>query len=156
MATEKNRKTRNDISKKRPRADSQRNRKAVALAVAKNPNATMSEIAKNTGLSKSTVQTKLNELGNIKDEAILGICDKDLEIVNLAQGIILDKLKDKKTISKMKASEVSQVAEASAKRYSLFRGSATDTSGGLNNPMETMSDADLLLLIKKGSSNETT
>lgn len=141
--------------KKRPRADSQRNKKAVALAVAKNPNATMSEIAKNTGLSKSTVQTKLNELGNIKDESILNICDQDLKIVKLAQWIILDKLQDKQTIAKMKASEVSQVAEASAKRYSLFKWSATDASWWLNNPMETMSDADLLLLIKKGSSNET-
>ena len=80
MATKRTR-----TEKKRPRADSQRNKKAVALAVAKNPNATMSEIAKNTGLSKSTVQTKLNELGNIKDESILNICDQDLKIVKLAQ-----------------------------------------------------------------------
>ena len=116
----------------------------------------MSEIAKNTGLSKSTVQTKLNELGNIKDESILNICDQDLKIVKLAQWIILNKLQDKQTVAKMKASEISSVAEASAKRYSLFRWSATDTSWWLNNPMETMSDADLLLLIKKGSSNETT
>lgn len=151
MATKRTR-----TQKKRPRADSQRNKKAVALAVAKNPNATMSEIAKNTGLSKSTVQTKLNELGNIKDESILNICDQDLKIVKLAQWIILDKLQDKQTIAKMRASEVSQVAEASAKRYSLFKWSATDASWWLNNPMETMSDADLLLLIKKGSSNETT
>lgn len=151
MATKRTR-----TQKKRPRADSQRNKKAVALAVAKNPNATMSEIAKNTGLSKSTVQTKLNELGNIKDESILNICDQDLKIVKLAQWIILDKLQDKQTIAKMKASEVSQVAEASAKRYSLFKWSATDASWWLNNPMETMSDADLLLLIKKGSSNKTT
>ena len=142
--------------KKRPRADSQRNKKAVALAVAKNPNATMSEIAKNTGLSKSTVQTKLNELGSIKDQSILNICDEDLKIVKLAQWIILNKLQDKQTVAKMKASEVSQVAEASAKRYSLFKWSATDASWWLNNPMETMSDADLLLLIKKWSSNGTT
>ena len=142
--------------KKRPRADSQRNKKAVALAVANNPNATMSEIAKNTGLSKSTVQTKLNELGSIKDQSILNICDEDLKIVKLAQWIILNKLQDKQTVAKMKASEVSQVAEASAKRYSLFKWSATDASWWLNNPMETMSDADLLLLIKKWSSNGTT
>lgn len=151
MATKRTR-----TQKKRPRADSQRNKKAVALAVAKNPTASTRELAKIAGVSNGTVSNKLSELKQVKDEAILGICDKDLEIVKLAQWIILDKLQDKRTIADMKASEVSQVAEASAKRYSLFKWSATDASWWLNNPMETMSDADLLLLIKKGSSNETT
>lgn len=151
MATKRTR-----TQKKRPRADSQKNKKAVVLAVAKNPTASTRELAKIAGVSKWTVSNKLGELGQVKDEAILWICDQDLKIVKLAQWIILNKLQDEQTVAKMKASEISSVAEASAKRYSLFRWSATDASWWLNNPMETMSDADLLLLIKKGSSNETT
>lgn len=71
--------------KKRPRADSHRNKKAVALAVAKNPTASTRELAKIAGVSKGTVSNKLGELGQVKDEAILGICDEDLKIVKIAQ-----------------------------------------------------------------------
>ncbi|PZM87417.1 MAG: hypothetical protein DLD55_01480 [candidate division SR1 bacterium] len=151
MATKRTR-----TQQKRPRADSQKNKKAVALAVAKNPTASTRELAKIAGVSKGTVSNKLGELGQIKDEAILGVCEKDMEIVIKAQKEILRRLDNENEVKRMKTTEISSVAEASAKRYSLFRGSATDASGGLNNPMETMSDADLLLLIKKGSSNETT
>ena len=57
--------------KKRPRADSQKNKKAVALAVAKNPTASTRELAKIAGVSNGTVSNKLSELKQVKDEAIL-------------------------------------------------------------------------------------
>lgn len=151
MATKRTR-----TQKKRPRADSQKNKKAVALAVAKNPTASTRELAKIAGVSNGTVSNKLSELKQVKDEAILWVCKKDMEIVVKAQNEILRRLGDKNEVKRMKTTEISSVAEASAKRYSLFKWSATDASWWLNNPMETMSDADLLLLIKKGSSNETT
>jgi len=66
MATKRTR-----TKKKRPRADSQKNKKAVALAVAKNPTANTRELAKIAGVSKGTVNNKLGELRQVKDEAIL-------------------------------------------------------------------------------------
>lgn len=121
MATKRTR-----TEKKRPRADSQKNKKAVALAVAKNPMASTRELAKIAGVSKGTVNNKLGELRQVKDEAILGICDKDMEIVTKAQEEILRRLKSNKELQKMKTSEISSVAEASTKRYTIFRGNATD------------------------------
>lgn len=121
MATKRTR-----TEKKRPRADSQKNKKAVALAVAKNPMASTRELAKIAGVSKGTVNNKLGELRQIKDEAILGICDKDMEIVTKAQKEILRRLNSQKELTKMKTSEISSVAEASTKRYTIFRGNATD------------------------------
>lgn len=121
MATKRTR-----TEKKRPRADSQKNKKAVALAVAKNPMASTRELAKIAGVSKGTVHNKLNELKQVKDEAILGICDKDMEIVTKAQAEILRRLNSQKELTKMKTSEISSVAEASTKRYTIFRGNATD------------------------------
>ena len=121
MATKRTR-----TEKKRPRADSQKNKKAVALAVAKNPMASTRELAKIAGVSKGTVHNKLGELKQVKDEAILGICDKDMEIVTKAQEEILRRLNSNKELQKMKTSEISSVAEASTKRYTIFRGNATD------------------------------
>ena len=47
MATKRTR-----TQKKRPRADSQKNKKAIVLAVAKNPTASTRELAKIAGVSK--------------------------------------------------------------------------------------------------------
>ncbi|RAL57314.1 hypothetical protein BSK20_03500 [SR1 bacterium human oral taxon HOT-345] len=143
MATKRTR-----TEKKRPRADSQKNKKAVALAVAKNPMASTRELAKIAGVSKGTVNNKLGELRQVKDEAILGICDKDMEIVTKAQEEILRRLNSQKELTKMKTSEISSVAEASTKRYTIFRGNATDKNGGLNNPYSELSDDELLAMIK--------
>ena len=143
MATKRTR-----TKKKRPRADSQKNKKAVALAVAKNPTANTRELAKIAGVSKGTVNNKLGELRQVKDEAILWICDKDMEIVTKAQEEILRRLNSQKELTKMKTSEISSVAEASTKRYTIFRGNATDKNWGLNNPYSELSDDELLAMIK--------
>ena len=143
MATKRTR-----TEKKRPRADSQKNKKAVALAVAKNPMASTRELAKIAGVSKGTVNNKLGELRQVKDEAILWICDKDMEIVTKAQEEILRRLKSNKELQKMKTSEISSVAEASTKRYTIVRGNATDKNWGLNNPYSELSDDELLAMIK--------
>ena len=49
-----------------------------------------------------------------------------MEIVTKAQEEILRRLKSQKELTKMKTSEISSVAEASTKRYTIFRGNATD------------------------------
>lgn len=118
---------------KTERKDKARNRAKVIKAKLNSPLKTEREIAKETKVSKSTVNRISKELGQkgTKDERILWICDKDLEIVKLWQEIIMEKLRDQKQVAKLKPHEISQVIAENTKRYTLFRGDATDEQGGL-------------------------
>lgn len=49
---------------KKERTESKRNKAKVIKAITRNPLATTREIAKETGISKSTVATKLDEIGH--------------------------------------------------------------------------------------------
>jgi hypothetical protein len=71
-----------------------------------------------------TIQ-ELEQTGT-KDDRILWICDKDLEIVTLWQNIILKRLKNKKELEKISARDVSWIIKENTARYTLFRGDATD------------------------------
>jgi hypothetical protein len=74
-----------------------------------------------------------------KDDRILWICDADLEIIKLWQKIIQDKLNDKKTVKKMRASEVSQVIAENTRRYTLLRWNATDENGWIKKVLVNVS-----------------
>lgn len=119
--------------RKTERKDRARNRAKVIKAKLKSPLKTEREIAKETKVSKSTVNRISKELGQkgTKDERILWICDKDLEIITLGQKLILEKLWDKKQIARLKPHEISQVIAENTRRYSLFKWNATDSQWGL-------------------------
>lgn len=119
--------------KKTERKDKARNRAKVIKAKLKSPLKTEREIAKETKVSKSTVNRISQELGQrgTKDERILWICDKDLEIITLGQKLILEKLWDKKQMARLKPHEISQVIAENTRRYSLFKWNATDSQWGL-------------------------
>lgn len=119
--------------RKTERKDRARNRAKVIKAKLKSPLKTEREIAKETKVSKSTVNRISKELGQkgTKDERILWICDKDLEIITLGQKLILQKLWDKKQIARLKPHEISQVIAENTRRYSLFKWNATDSQWGL-------------------------
>lgn len=119
--------------RKTERKDKARNRAKVIKAKLKSPLKTEREIAKETKVSKSTVNRISKELGQkgTKDERILWICDKDLEIITLGQKLILEKLWDKKQIARLKPHEISQVIAENTRRYSLFKWNATDSQWGL-------------------------
>lgn len=119
--------------KKTERKDKARNRAKVIKAKLKSPLKTEREIAKETKVSKSTVNRISQELGQrgTKDERILWICDKDLEIITVGQKLILKKLWDKKQMAKLKPHEISQVIAENTRRYALFKWSATDSQWGL-------------------------
>ena len=119
--------------KKTERKDKARNRAKVIKAKLKSPLKTEREIAKETKVSKSTVNRISKELGQkgTKDERILWICDKDLEIITLGQKLILEKLWDKKQMARLKPHEISQVIAENTRRYSLFKWNATDSQWGL-------------------------
>ena len=122
-------------------SDKLKNRAKVIKATLKNPLATQREIAKQQLISKSSVNRIQQEMGQTgtKDDRILWICDADLEIIKLWQKIIQDKLNDKKTVKKMKASEVSQVIAENTRRYTLLRWNATDENGWIKKVLVNVS-----------------
>ena len=126
---------------KKERSDKLKNRAKVIKATLKNPLKNQREIAKDQWISKSSVNRIQQEMGQTgtKDDRILWICDADLEIIKLWQKIIQDKLNDKKTVKKMKASEVSQVIAENTRRYTLLRWNATDENGWIKKVLVNVS-----------------
>ena len=126
---------------KKERSDKLKNRAKVIKATLKNPLKSQREIAKDQWISKSSVNIIQQEMGQTgtKDDRILWICDADLEIIKLWQKIIQDKLNDKKTVKKMKASEVSQVIAENTRRYTLLRWNATDENGWIKKVLVNVS-----------------
>lgn len=126
---------------KKERSDKLKNRAKVIKATLKNPLATQREIAKQQWVSLWTVHNVQKEVEQTwtKDDRILWICDADLEIIKLWQKIIQDKLNDKKTVKKMKASEVSQVIAENTRRYTLLRWNATDENGWIKKVLVNVS-----------------
>lgn len=112
------------------------------------PTATQAEIAKEAWVSQKTANKTIQKLQKkeLKDDKIVGLCEADFDIVRLAQGIIKDKLTDKKQVDKMRAIEVSQVARDSSARYTLFVGKITDEMWGLK---ELNLDGKTLLELEK-------
>lgn len=126
---------------KKERSDKLKNRAKVIKATLKNPLKSQREIAKETWVNAATVCRNQKELQQTatKDDRILWICDADLEIIKLWQKIIQDKLNDKKTVKKMKASEVSQVIAENTRRYTLLRWNATDENGWIKKVLVNVS-----------------
>lgn len=116
---------------KKERSDKLRNRAKVIKATLKDPLKSQREIAKEQWVSDRTVWRVQAEMSQnvAKDDRILWICEADLEIIKLWQKIIADKLKDKKYVKKMRASEVSQVLAENTRRYTLLKWDATDEQG---------------------------
>ena len=129
------------------RPDAKNNLKKVAAEVLKNPLATGSEIARNTGLSEGCVSGKLKKVEDIaRTSSIIEIEETDLDIVKKAQGILNTSLDGYvgQQLAPQDAKHVSSIAEASQKRYSILSGSVTDKEGGLIAP-ETKEAMDKLL-----------
>jgi hypothetical protein len=61
-----------------------------------------------------------------KDERIIGLTDADFDIVLLCQSAMTEKLQDPEEVKRTRIVELSQVASASAARYTTFRGQITD------------------------------
>lgn len=119
------------------RKDKARNVDLVTSEIVKNPFITQRDIAKNTDLWTSTVNRAIKEVvqsGIIqKDDRIVNLTNKDLEIVTKAQQLIADKFEDEEQVKKMKVTDISSVAKDSSARYSIFKWDVTDKDGGFKN-----------------------
>lgn len=115
------------------RADKRKNIDKIVAAKAKNPLASVREIAEETGISKTTVadhikSDKVGQEGS-RDERIVNLIEKDLEIIILWQKEIARRLKDPEELAKIRTGEISQVIKENTARYTLFKWDATDDEG---------------------------
>lgn len=129
---------------------SKKNKDKVVVAYLKDPTKSEPEIAKETWVAKSTVhdiKAKSGEIG--KDEKIVEICEKDMEIItkaNLIAERFLDDVLSKDELDRADVEQSRKNAETSTRRYSLFVGNATDGKGWLN-VMKDLSTEELLKMI---------
>lgn len=119
------------MAKKEDRIDKAINKAKVVWAVLKAPLATQRKIAKEAWVSLWTANTHLNNIEQnwTKSIAIEEIIKRDISIVELAQGILEKRLRDK--WDDISTRDIISSADVSAKRYSLFRWGITDIDGGL-------------------------
>lgn len=126
---------------KKERSDKLKNRAKVIKATLKNPLKSQREIAKEQWVSDRTVWRVQAEMSQnvAKDDRIIWICDKDLEIIKLWQAELERRLKDKKALSKMRSWEISQVLAENTRRYTLLRWNATDENGWIKKVLVNVS-----------------
>lgn len=115
------------------RADDRRNRARITAATIRAPLATQEEIAKMAWVSQKTANKTIQKLQKkeLKDDRIVGLVQQDLDIVVMAQKIIVDKFNNPEEVKWMRVTEVSNVARESAARYTLFGWAMTDEMGTL-------------------------
>lgn len=115
---------------KKERPDKIRNQAKVAWELLKDPLATTREIAKRAWVSRQSVSTHAKQVWHslTKSDLIEEIIKKDITIVSLAQDEIMRRLA---VPDKEKTRDIISAADTSAKRYSLFKGDATDENGGM-------------------------
>ena len=124
--------------------------KRIAVAVAKNPEATVREIEKDTWIAKSTVNDNIGHIGQIKEKWLEDLLSVDIQIMQSATLEINRRINDEEEKKQIKATELSQIAQHSSDRYMKFRWDATDPQWGLNKEaLLAMSIDDLLSAIKK-------
>ena len=99
------------------------NRNKVIRYVLKNPTQPINKIAEATSVAPASVQRYLKEFreSDNKDPRIVGITNKDLELVMKWQQLIEEKLNDPEQVARMRASEISNITSESVKRYNMLR-----------------------------------
>ena len=116
---------------KKERSDKIKNKAKVIAIKLSNPLASEREVAEKAWVWNGTSHRILKDMeqngasiDSIKIDAIEKIIQKDLTIVELAQAELEKRLKHKP--EDMSARDIIASADTSAKRYSLFKWSATD------------------------------
>ena len=119
----------------------------VAKVVLANPNMKQAKLAKLAWVSQWTISNTLEELNKLnKNPQIVQICAKDLEIIQVAQDLALEKLMDKKYNKKIRVSEIASLISDNTRRYTLFKWDITNNDWWLNQ-MIAKSDLELLAML---------
>lgn len=122
------------------RADKKRNIAKVAKVALEEPLLTEREIAEKAWVWNGTVNRVKKELeqNGAKDWRIIWITDKDIENIELMQGVLNSKIQDKEEMSQTRIWELAQAMREATARYTLFRGKATDNEGGLKTIIDSV------------------
>lgn len=121
------------------RSDKEKNAAKIMAEVAKDPLASQRDIAERVWTSVSTVNDHIKDIPKSnKSEHIETILKKDLQIVNLAQQILQDRLEAKP--DDISTRDIISSADVSAKRYSLFKWDATDKNWGIKDVTSILSE----------------
>ena len=105
------------------RKDVKRNLALVSRYLLKNPDASTTQIQKDCKLSYSAVTRARANIAEYidKDERIIAITERDLEIVWKGQQEIFERMNNPEELAKIKASDLAAIMEKSERRYQLFR-----------------------------------
>lgn len=114
------------------RSDKAKNIAKVARVVLADPLLSRDEVAMKAGVSQWTASNVLAELDESwrKDPRIVWLTDKDFELMESIQSV---KFKRLKTPENINDNDLDKWENTAVKRYTIFRGKATDEQWGLNN-----------------------
>lgn len=112
------------------RADKAKNIAKVAKELLQNPLQTERQVAENLWIWAWTVNRAKQELeqNGAKDERIVWLTDEDFNLMTTIQKEKFRRLQDPEKIND---NDLDKWENTATKRYSLFRGSATDNEWGL-------------------------
>ena len=130
--------------KKQERGDKIRNRAKVLKEIIKDPTQSQRDIAKKTGLGKTTVKEHLENLPNTtKNDHIEKVIESDAKIVELWQKILLQRMQlaeeDPKAVS---TRDIISATDLSGKRRMLLKWDITDDNWWLKD-MSNLKDMTL-------------
>jgi len=114
------------------RSDKKTSLAKVAKTVLMNPLDTERDIAEKAWVSNWTAHNMIKELEQTwaKDPRIVWLTDKDFELMEKIQKIKFDRLNKPEEVNNR---DIDTWENTANKRYTIFRGKATDEGGWLNN-----------------------
>lgn len=114
------------------RKDKAENLSNVAKVVLNSPLLTEREVAEKAWVSNWTAHNMITELEQswAKDPRIVWLTDKDFELMESIQSV---KFKRLETPENINDNDLDKWENTAVKRYTIFRGKATDEQWGLNN-----------------------
>lgn len=147
-------KTEPKVKKKQPRTDKRRNVGKVAEVLAKNPQATVREIAQETDMSIGAVHNSKVEVEQswTKDETIAYIVGSSKNRIKKAQEIFdryITEVEEKEKLERSDVTLVKDIVKDDLARVTVFWWDVTDDNWGLNaEALAKMSIDELLSIIK--------
>lgn len=133
--------------KKIIRSDKRKNTDKVAASYVKNPLQSQREAAKDTWLSLWNVNDKVDKLEQTwtKDDRIISLTDWDFALMIKIATRKNERMDDKTT--PVWDNDLNNWDKEAKARYTLFRGAATDSEGGMKD-FTKMSDEELLKYVE--------
>lgn len=124
-------------TRKRIRKDKKRNMSKVAKVLLRKPLLTQEQVAKKLGLWEWTVNRAIKELeeNGGKIPSIIEVTNRDLYNIVKMQERVFEKVTDDDYMKWTRLGELAMALKEATARYTLFRWTATNSEGWLNQPI---------------------